>query len=338
MSRNKIIFLLTFLALCAAVMIAFSTGKYPIDPATFGRLFLSLIGVEEKGASLEGPALVLWTVRLPRIVMAAMTGAALSVSGVIFQSLFKNPLVSPSILGVTSGANFGAALALLLFSGSATILEASAFIWGLVAVGLAYQIGKRGDNSITTMVLAGVIVSALFMAGLSYIKCKADPLGQLPAIVFWTMGSFNTVSWKDATQGGSLVILGLLVSYFRRWGLNPMALGDEEALSLGVDVSGRRAWHIVIATLMVASATASCGTIGWVGLVIPHMARMIIGADHDALLPYSALLGALFLLIMDTLARTAPGGEVPVGILTAVIGAPCFGYLLIRNKRSAWNE
>ena len=239
---------------------------------------------------------------------------------------------------MTSGANFGAALALLQFGGSATMLEVSAFVWGLIAVGLAYQLGKRGDNSVTTMVLAGVIVSALFMAGLSYIKCKADPLGQLPAIVFWTMGSFNSVSWKDATEGGALIFFGLMVCYLRRWGLNPMALGDEEAMSLGVDVYGRRAGHILIATLMVASATASCGSIGWVGLVIPHMARMIIGADHEDLLPYSALLGGLFMLCMDTLARTLPGGEVPVGILTAIVGAPCFGYLLMRNKQRAWGE
>ena len=291
MSRKKIIFLLTFLSLCFAVLIAVSTGRYPIDFATLGGLLFSSIGLGNTGMLLEGPALVVWTVRLPRILMAVLTGAALSVSGVVFQSLFRNPLVSPSILGVTSGANFGAALALLLFGGSATMLEASAFIWGLIAVGLAYQLGKRGDNSVTTMVLAGVIVSALFMAGLSYIKCKADPLGQLPAIVFWTMGSFNSVSWKNATEGGALIFFGLLLSYLRRWGLNPMALGDEEAMSLGVNVYGRRAGHILIATLMVASATASCGSIGWVGLVIPHMARMIIGADHDTLLPYAALLG-----------------------------------------------
>ncbi len=337
-SQNRIIFSLTFLALLAAVLIALSTGKYPIDFATLARLLLAPIGLAKPVTGSSGPALVLWSVRLPRILMALMTGAALSVAGVVFQSLFKNPLVSPSILGVTWGANFGAALALLLFTGSAAMLEASAFIWGLVAVGVAYQIGRRGDNSVTTMVLAGVIVSALFMAGLSYIKCKADPIGQLPAIVFWTMGSFNTVSWKDATQGGSLICVGLLLTYVRRWGLNPLSLGDEEALALGVDVSGRRAWHILIATLMVAAATASCGTIGWVGLVIPHTARMIVGADHDALLPYAALLGGLFMLLMDTLARTLPGGEVPVGILTAIIGAPCFGYLLIRNKRRAWSE
>lgn len=338
MNKNRRIIFLTFLVLGGSVLIAASTGRYPIDISTLGKLLCSAIGMEKAGKFLQQPSLVLWSVRLPRILMAVLTGAALSVSGALFQSLFKNPLVSPSILGVTSGANFGAALAMIFVGGSAAILEASAFIWGLVAVGVAYQIGKRGDNSITTMVLAGVIVSALFMAGVSFIKCKADPLGQLPAIVFWTMGSFNSVSWKDTTMGGGLILAGLLLSGSLRWGLNAMALGDEEAMSLGVDVPRRRAGYILIATLMVASATASCGSIGWVGLVIPHMARMMVGADNDVLIPFSALLGGIFMLCMDTLARTLPGGEIPVGILTAIVGAPCFGYLLIRNKRSTWNE
>jgi iron complex transport system permease protein len=337
MIRTKITFSLAFAALVSTILTAVAVGKYPIDLATLGRLVVDLFDVQRTG-NLDAPALVLWTVRLPRILMAMLTGAALSVSGVVFQSLFKNPLVSPSILGVTSGANFGAALALLWFGGSATMLQASAFIWGLIAVILACQIGKRGDNSLTTLVLAGVIVSALFMAGLSYIKCKADPLGQLPAIVFWTMGSFTSVTWQDALWGAGLIVPGLLLSHFLRWGLNPMALGDEEAMSLGINVPFRRSAHILIATLMVAAATASCGSIGWVGLVIPHMARMIIGADHDVLVPFAALLGGLFMLCMDTLARILPGGEIPVGILTAIFGAPCFGYLLLRNKRSPWGD
>jgi iron complex transport system permease protein len=333
---GRISFLLAILALGVAVLVAVATGRYPIDLATIGRLTLSLFGPEGAGGNQGGPALVLWSVRLPRILMAVMTGAALSVAGVVFQGLFRNPLVSPAILGVTSGANFGAALA-LLFGGSVMMLEASAFAWGLIAVGLACQIGRRGDNSVTTLVLAGVIVSALFMAGLSYIKCKADPLGQLPAIVFWTMGSFNSVTWGDVARGGTLILLGLGLIHLLRWGLNPLALGDEAAMSLGVDVPGRRAGYILVATLMVAAATASCGSIGWVGLVIPHMARMIVGADHDLLVPFAGLLGGIFMLSMDTLARTLPGGEIPVGILTAIVGAPCFGYLLIRTKQRAWS-
>jgi iron complex transport system permease protein len=225
MIRTKITFSLAFAALVSTILTAVAVGKYPIDLATLGRLVVDLFDVQRTG-NLDAPALVLWTVRLPRILMAMLTGAALSVSGVVFQSLFKNPLVSPSILGVTAGANFGAALALLWFGGSATMLQASAFIWGLIAVILACQIGKRGDNSLTTLVLAGVIVSALFMAGLSYIKCKADPLGQLPAIVFWTMGSFTSVTWQDALWGAGLIVPGLLLSHFLRWGLNPILSRD----------------------------------------------------------------------------------------------------------------
>lgn len=338
MTKTRITFFFTAIALGVGILIAISTGRYPIAFSTLARLLFSFIGLDNSGPSLAEPSMVLWSVRVPRILMAVMTGAALSVSGVVFQGLFRNPLVSPAILGVTSGANFGAALALLLSGGSIMILEASAFIWGLIAVGITYQIGKRGDSSVTTLVLAGVIVSSLFIAGLSYIKCKADPYGQLPAIVFWTMGSFNSVTWADAARGGVLISIGLAVSHILRWGLNPMALGDEEALSLGVDVFNRRAGYILIATLMVSAATASCGSIGWVGLVIPHMARIIVGADHEVLVPFSALLGGLFMLFMDTLARTLPGGEIPVGILTAVVGAPCFGYLLIRNKSNVWGD
>jgi len=285
-------------------------------------------------ADLAGPSLVLWSVRLPRVLMAVLVGAALSASGAAFQGMFRNPLVSPGILGVTSGANFGAALGLLFMARSPLAIQVSAFAWGIVAVGMSYQLGKRGDRSVTSLVLAGVIVSALFMAGLSYIKCKADPLGQLPAIVFWTMGSFNSVSWTDVTGGGSLICLGLLAVHTLRWSLNPLSLGEEDALSLGINVGTRRAVYILLATLMVSAATAPCGSIGWVGLVVPHAARMMVGPDHEGLIPFSAVLGSLFLLLMDTLARTLPGGEVPVGILTALVGAPCFGCLLMRNRET----
>ena len=317
---------------------ALCTGRYPIDLPDLGRLLTARIGQTALEPDLAESALVLWSVRMPRMLMAVITGAALSVAGAVFQGLFKNPLVSPGILGVTSGANFGAGLGLLFFTGSAMLVQASAFLWGLIAVGITCQIGKRGDRSATTLVLAGVIVSSLFVAGLSYLKCKADPYAQLPAIVFWTMGSFNSVSWGDAAISGVMIVTGLVASHFLSWGLNPMALGRDEALALGIDVSRRRSGYILIATFMVSAATAPCGSIGWVGLVIPHMARIIAGADHLVLIPFSAILGGIFMLTMDTLARTLPGGEIPVGILTAVIGAPCFGCLLIRNRPGAWSH
>ena len=320
------------------VCIALAAGKFPLDLSMLARLFLSSAGLAEQAPDLAAPGLVLWSVRLPRILMSVLVGAALSVSGAVFQSLFKNPLVSPGILGVTSGANFGAALGLLYFAGSAAAIQLSAFIWGLVAVCITCMIGRRGQGSITTLVLAGVIVSSLFVAGLSYIKCKADPLGQLPAIVFWTMGSFNSISWANVAGSGGMILAGLIACQVFSWGLNPMALGEEEALSLGINVPARRALYIFLATLMVSAATAPCGSIGWVGLMIPHMARMMIGADHEVLIPFSALLGGIFMLAMDTAARLLPGGEIPVGILTAIIGAPCFGYLLIRTRSNPWND
>ena len=338
MVKPRSLFPCLIVILGCATALALAAGKYPVDLPTLGRLFLCAAGFGEKAADLFAPSLVLWSVRMPRIVMAILVGAGLSVSGAVFQGLFKNPLVSPGILGVTSGANFGAALGLLFFAGSPPAIQVSAFIWGLIAVGLTCEIGKRGDRSITSLVLAGVIVSSLFVAALSYIKCKADPLGQLPAIVFWTMGSFNSVSWGDVAGGGGLIAAGLIASRFLSWGLNPMALGDEEALSLGINVPARRAAYIFLATLMVSAATAPCGSIGWVGLLIPHMARMLVGAEHQRLIPVTGLLGGIFMLIMDTAARILPGGEVPVGILTAFIGAPCFGFLLIRNRVSAWND
>ena len=338
MTKQTALFPLFLVLLGCTAAVALSTGKYPVDLPTLGRLFLSAAGLTDGAADLSGPSLVLWSVRLPRIAMAVLVGAGLAISGAVFQGLFKNPLVSPGILGVTSGANFGAALGLLFFAGSALVIQLSAFIWGLIAVGLTYEVGKRGDRSVTTLVLAGVIVSSLFVAGLSYIKCKADPLGQLPAIVFWTMGSFNSVSWTDVAGGGGLIAAGLIASRCLSWGLNPMSLGEEEALSLGLNVAGRRAVYILLATLMVSAATAPCGSIGWVGLLVPHMARMLVGAEHGRLIPFSGLLGGIFMLVMDTAARTLPGGEVPVGILTAVIGAPCFGFLLIRNRTNTWNE
>nr|WP_321404918.1 iron ABC transporter permease [uncultured Desulfobacter sp.] len=336
--KPRLLYSACLLLLFSAALLALITGKYPMTPGMLVRLCLSALGYKATSFDLAGPALVLWSVRLPRILMATLVGAGLSVSGAMFQGLFKNPLVSPGILGVSSGANFGAALGLLFFSGSAWAIQASAFTWGLIAVGLTCQIGRRGDRSITTLVLAGVIVSALFTAGLSYIKCKADPLGQLPAIVFWTMGSFNSVSWTDVALGGGLIAAGLLACRAMSWGLNPLSLGEEEALALGLNVAARRAVYILLATLMVSAATAPCGTIGWVGLLIPHMARIFTGAEHDRLIPVCALLGGIFMLVVDTLARTLPGGEVPVGILTACIGAPCFGLLLIRNKTTIWNN
>jgi iron complex transport system permease protein len=339
MKDHRFTMIFSILLLLVIVIVGLTLGRYQIDLRTLGQVLLSSISGKSPAPSLATPSLVLWSVRLPRIIMAVIVGAALSVSGAVFQGLFRNPLVSPSILGVSSGASFGATLAILMAGSSAWTIESSAFLWGLMAVALAYQIGRRSGNSITSLVLAGVIVSALFTAGVSFLKYKADPYEHLPAIVFWTMGSFNNIMWANTMRASVLILLGLAGIYLLRWWLNPMALGDEDAMALGIDVPRARVIYILIGTLIVAASVSSCGNIGWVGLVVPHMSRLIVGSDHDVLVPFSALLGGIFMLLMDTLSRILPGGEIPVGILTALIGAPFFAYLLVKNEmKGAWQS
>ena len=264
-------------------------------------------------------------------------GAALSASGAVLQGIFRNPLVSPDILGVSSGASFGAGLAILLIGTSTLAVSFFAFVGGLAAVTLAYQIGRRGQNTITTLVLAGVIISALFSAALSFLKYVADPYEQLPAIVFWTMGGFNNIDWADLGRAFPLVAGGLLLLYLFRWRLNLLALGEEEAMGLGVNVKRALPLFVLLATLVVAASISACGTIGWVGLVVPHMARIMIGPDHKHMLPFSMIVGAVFMLLMDTLARTITGAEIPISIMTSLVGAPFLGYLLLREQDKEWN-
>ncbi|MCP4622454.1 MAG: iron ABC transporter permease [bacterium] len=319
------------------ILISLVMGLYPIPFSILSQLVLDAVQGRAPNETLSTHALVLWSVRLPRVLMAVLVGAALSVAGAVFQGLFRNPLVSPGILGVSAGAAFGAALAIVFASNMVTV-EISAFFWALAAVGLAYLIGHRGPQSVTTLVLAGVIVSALFMAGLSLLKYKADPYDQLPAIVFWTMGSLNNIVWKDVIKASVIIFTGISALYVFRWQLNVMALGDESASALGINVFLTRSVYILISTLIVAASISSCGDIRWMGLVIPHMARMIIGPDHDVLIPFSAILGGTFMLAMDTVTRNLPGGEIPVGILTAFLGAPFLAYLLIKEKKNAWQN
>jgi iron complex transport system permease protein len=339
MKEHRIALVATIMLLAAGVGVALVLGRYQIGFGGIWDIIVSTCCGNEAGPKLATSSLVLWSVRLPRVLAALMVGAALSVAGAVFQSLFRNPLVSPGILGVTSGASFGATLAFFFAANSALVVEGSAFLFGLLAVTLAYQIGRRSGNTVTSLVLSGVIVSALFSAGVSFLKYKADPYQQLPAMVFWTMGSFNSVVWTDAVRALLIISSGLAAIYLFRWWLNPIALGDEDAMTLGIDVPRARFFYILIGTLIVAASVSLCGNIGWVGLVVPHMARIIVGSDHDALIPFTALLGALFMLVMDTLARTFSGGEIPVGILTALLGAPFFAYLLVtQEKRGEWQN
>ena len=275
---------------------------------------------------------VVFRIRLPRVIAAMLVGGGLSLAGASFQGLFRNPLVSPDILGVAAGAGFGAALGILV-SGNPWVIQVSAFAFGIVAVAVTYGIGRVYHNSSTLiLVLAGIIVGSLFSALLSLAKYVADPYDTLPAIVFWLMGSLSSVSNTDIIAVAPPILLGSLCLYLIRWRINLLSLGEEEAQALGLDTKRMTVVLVISSTIVTASAVCISGIIGWVGLVVPHIGRMLVGPDFRNLIPVSAVLGASFLLVVDDIARTLTATEIPLGILTALIGAPFFAYLLTRKK------
>jgi iron complex transport system permease protein len=335
--KSNSAFLTIAILLVVSVVFALTTGQYRMELATLGKLTALKLSGQQPGEELAMPAMVLWSVRLPRVLMAVIAGAALSVGGVVFQGIMKNPLVSPSFLGVTHGAIFGASIAIIFLSKSALSVETSAFFWAVAAVVLVYAIGNRGINTITTLVIAGVIVSTFFMAAGSFLKYIADPYEQLPAIVFWTMGGLNNVLWNNVIRALVIVSIGIGVICAFRGKLNLMALGDEEALSMGVNVKFSRVLFMLFGTLIVAAGSSSCGIIMWVDLIVAHISRMIVGPDHARLIPFAAVLGAVFLLLTDTIVRLVPSGEIPISIVTSFIGAPLLGYLLMKQTKQ-WKE
>ncbi|WP_454054671.1 FecCD family ABC transporter permease [Clostridium sp. Marseille-Q7071] len=272
-------------------------------------------------------------IRLPRTILSLLIGAGLAISGTTFQGLFKNPLVSPDVLGVSSGAGFGVALGILIFNNS-TFTSLSAFIFGIVSVALTFLLAKNKNKvSVLSLVLSGIVVSSIFSSLISLVKYVADPYDKLPAITYWLMGSFAKTSFKDIKLVTVPIMAGIIILLLLRWRINILSLGDEEANSLGVNPVKIRLIAIICATIITASSVTVVGVIGWVGLVIPHIARRIVGVDHKNLLPASGIIGAIFLTIVDIVARTATSVEIPIGILTALIGAPFFGYLLKRNRK-----
>jgi iron complex transport system permease protein len=287
-------------------------------------------------ASVSTQHTVLFNVRLPRILAALLVGAALSIAGASFQGIFRNPLVSPYILGVGSGAGFGACLAILLWN-NYLMIQLTAFAFGLLAMFIAISMGKVSKGTGTLVfVLSGIIVSSIFTALTSLAKYVADPYDQLPEIVFWLMGSLASVRYGDLLYILLPIFIGTLVLFLFRWRINILSLGDEEAKALGTDVEKTRLVIIVCATLVTSAAVSISGVIGWVGLVVPHISRMIVGPNYSRLLPMSMIIGASFMLVVDDLSRTIVATEIPLGILTALVGAPLFAYL-IKKGRMGWN-
>lgn len=283
---------------------------------------------------MENYESVLWKFRLPRILLSLLVGAGLSVSGCAFQSLFSNPLATPDTLGVASGASFGAALALLLGFGLLGV-QASALVFGILAVGLTYLSGAgRGKSTMGMMILAGIMVGSLFTALISLVKFVADTEAQLPVITYWLMGSMNSAGYGSLLLGAPPIILGIIILYLLRWRLNILPLSDDEARSSGINVTAIRIVTVLCATAVTASCVSMCGQVGWVGLLVPHLCRMKYGANHLSLIPASVSVGATFMVLVDTVARSVSAAEIPVSILTAIIGAPFF--ILLMHKGRGW--
>jgi len=315
-------------ALAAVVAVSMGVGSFPVAPGDVVRVLWAAITGGESGVADNARAVVL-QVRGPRVLAALAVGAALAGAGAAYQNLFRNPLVSPDILGVSGGCALGAVTGILLALPIAAI-QGLAFACGLAAVGLVLAIGGwiRSHDRVLTLILTGVVVGSLFGAGIAFAKYVADPYNQLPAITFWLLGSFSGVLPKDLAYALPLIVVGFVPLVLLRWRVNLLSLPDDEARALGVDVARLRLAVIAAATLVTSAGVAIAGIIGWVGLVIPHAARLLVGAEFARVLPISALLGGAFMLLVDTLCRTAARTELPPGVLTALVGTPVFIWLL----------
>ena len=323
--------LLALLALLAgAVLLSFWAGYYPLTPADVCKAFLWRFGFQ--GDILPQAVTIFWHIRLPRILSAALIGASLTAAGSVYQGMFRNPLVSPDILGVSSGAGLGAALAIL--SGApGWLVQLSAFCGGVAAVALSYLVSRKSAYSQTlSLVLTGSMVMALCNAGITLIKYVSDPNSVLPQITFWLMGSLNGTTLEDLAWSAVPMAAGLTVIFALRWRINLLTLEEEEARSLGIDVRRTRLLFIAAATLLSAAAVCLGGLIGWVGLMVPHMTRALAGADYRRLIPAGAMLGAAYLVLIDSIARSLLSLELPLGVVTSILGVPFFLYLTVRRK------
>lgn len=325
-------FLTVMLAILIAMfIISFAMGRYPVAPCDL----LTLIGSRVFNYTHNLPDVlqtVVFNVRLPRIIAAIIVGAALSAAGAAYQGLFRNPLISPDIMGASAGAGLGAAIA-IYHSLSPLGVQFSAFLFGLLAVTLTYGISTRMRSEPTlSLILSGIMMGSVFSSMISLIKFVADPFEKLPSITFWMMGSLSGINVQELVVAAVPILAGTALLLLLRWRLNALTFGDEEAITMGLNVVWLRTIIISSATLVTSAAVSITGMIGWVGLVIPHLARMVVGPDYKVLLPASVLMGAIYLLLVDDVARLASALEIPIGILTSLLGVPFFLYLFSKRK------
>ncbi len=321
--------------LLIAAVISLCVGRYEVPLTQLLRIFGDALGLPVEQSFTSAMRSVALNIRLPRALLACMVGCCLSAAGPSYQCVFQNPMASPDLLGASSGAAFGASLAILFGAGSmATTL--SAFGFSLLTVLLVNLVGARAPGRrVVNLILAGVMISSLFSAGTSYVKLVADPSNQLPAITYWLMGSLSGSDMRAVRFAAVPMARGLIPLMLVRWRMTLLTLGEREARAMGVRADLLRLTVVLCSTLMTAASVAVSGMIGWVGLVVPHLCRKLVGNDCRALLPASALLGAIFLLTVDDVSRNLLATEIPIGVLTAFIGAPFFLYLILRKEKGA---
>jgi len=325
--------LLLAAVLLLAFLASFALGRYGVPAGEVVRILVDrVVPLENTWTPQMETAVV--NIRLPRILIACLVGCSLSAAGAAYQGVFQNPMASPDILGASSGAAFGAALAILFGAGS-RMITVSAFLFSIVTVLLVFLIASRAPGlRVVNLILAGIMIGSLFSAGTSYIKLVADPSNQLPAITYWLMGSLSGSKLQTVVYAFVPMALGLIPLFLLRWRINILTLGDEEARALGVNTNVLRLIVIVCSTLVTAASISVGGMIGWVGLVIPHLARKLVGSNYRYLMPASMLAGAAFLLLVDDVSRNLLAVEIPIGILTAFVGAPFFIYLICRREKT----
>ena len=328
---------LLFVTLLALMMCALLLGRYPVAPSDIVKAIFST-GFHEKRPYGDANWVIVEIIRIPRVLLVSLCGINLGLAGATMQGLFRNPLVGPEVAGVSAGASFGGALAILL-SWPALTVTGSAFAWGFGSMVIVVLLSRAsGRSSILALLLSGLIVSAFFGALTEVTEYVADPQGQLPSILYWLLGSFVGATYgKVAVLAGvSLVAATVLLSL--RWRINLLSLGETDVRALGVNVEGLR-WTILAAVaLLVAAQVSVSGGVGFVGLIIPHAARRLVGPEHSRLLPVSGLLGGIYLLIMDSIARTATSTEIPIGVLTSLVGAPIFAFLFWKQQGRGWTR
>lgn len=310
-------------------LVSLFVGRYSLS---FGEV-IQIIGRKISGIDTKDMATrVVWQIRLPRILLSILVGAGLSASGTAFQGIFQNRLVSPDILGVSNGAGFGASLAMLLGATLPLAVAPMAFSGGIVSVLLTYFISKiKKDRSSLALVLAGIIVASFFSALISFIKLVADTESVLPSITYWLMGSFAGANFQKVLFASVFILTGLIVLFMMRWKINILSMGDDEAYTLGINPKSNRLVIIIACTLITATSVTVSGIIGWIGMIMPNICREYVSANNNYLLPASMVLGALFMVCVDLIARCATAAEIPIGILTAIVGAPIFVFVFLKR-------